>query len=80
MGVGQGKEVGAEVGPMPPDSVVVFVGGLSLRIMDDSKIRHVCSAKEITSGGRWDILKDRGTSCGKKVRKRWVSSALEGES
>ena len=60
---------------IPVDLLVTF---FSFRFTDNERISAACSANNKTFGGRWEIRKHRGTSCGKKERKRSETVLLEG--
>ena len=70
--------VGDELGPSEPIPIDSLVALFSFRFTDNERISAARCANNKIFGGRWEIQKHRGTSCGKKERKQSERVSLEG--
>ena len=69
-----------EASPSVPHSLDAAMSFFLFRVQDDSMICIVAQTNEEMSGGRFDISKLAGTSCGYWDKTRWVRMLLGGRS
>jgi hypothetical protein len=70
----------AETEPTTPCPVLALECCFADGVIDDSMVRSTSTTKDKISSGSWEMAKGLGISCGMRVWKRSVSSALHGES